>query len=197
MTSSRKQETQMKLAATMTLMFTGCAASLCAQSKPVKMTFSGSMVATSLDMQPNSVTDEEHLAGTGSLGPFTFRKLRVDGIAPRASSTCTGPTKLNIPVLGGGGVFRFQDGSLLTVAIKGGDLCIDFTVFLGYLTETYQITGGTGRFEGAAASCQLVGSDCTLRLTATLAPLLADSSGTIKMLTSTGEFEGSVSARGF
>jgi hypothetical protein len=197
MISSRKQETQMKPAATMALMLATCAASLCAQQKPVKMTFSGSMVATSLEMQPNSVTDEEHLAGTGSLGPFTFRKLRVDGVAPRSSSTCTGPTKLNLPVLGGGGVFRFQDGSLLTVAIKDGDLCIDFSVFLGYLTETYQITGGTGRFEGVAASCQLVGSNCILTLTATLAPVLGDSAGTVKMLTSTGEFKGAVSARGF
>jgi len=161
--------------------------------RPVKMTFSGSMVATTLDLQPNSVTDEEHLAGNGTLGPFTLRKLRTDGLSPRPSSTCSGPDHLNLPVLAGAGVFRFQDGSLLTVVITGGDLCIDFTALVGLLTETYQITGGTGRFNGASASCRVTGRDCTLKSTATLMPVLSDASGMVKFLTTTGQFEGTPS----
>ena len=44
----------------------------------VHMKFSGSMVPTAIDVQPNTITDEELLAGNGTLGPFTFRKLRTD-----------------------------------------------------------------------------------------------------------------------
>ena len=183
----------MKHLATVALMLNLGVASLYAQQRPVKMTFSGSMVATTLNLQPNSVTDEEHLAGNGTLGPFTFRKLRTDGLSPRPSGACSGPNHVNIPVVGGAGVFRFQDGSLLTVAITGGDLCIDFTALAGHLTETYQITGGTGRFKGAAASCRVMARECTLRSTATLSPVLSDAAGMVKFLTSTGEFEGTVS----
>ena len=34
-----------------------------AQQRPVKMTFSGTNVATTINLQPNTVTDETHLAG--------------------------------------------------------------------------------------------------------------------------------------
>ena len=174
----------MKHLATVALMLNLGVASLYAQQRPVKMTFSGSMVATTLNLQPNSVTDEEHLAGNGTLGPFTFRKLRTDGLSPRPSSACSGPNHVNIPVVGGAGVFRFQDGSLLTVAITGGDLCIDFTALAGHLTETYQITGGTGRFKGASGA---------LTLTAMLFPVLFNASGGVVLGTDTGEFKGTVS----
>jgi hypothetical protein len=165
-----------------------------AQHKPVKMTFSGSMVRTALNLQPNSVTDEELLAGNGTLGAFTLRKLRTDGLSPRTSSTCSGPDHLNVPVVAGAGVFRFHDdGSLLTVVITEGDLCIDFTAMLGHLTETYQITGGTGRFKGASAACRVMGQHCAMKLTATLSPVLGDASGAPVFLTTTGKFEGIVS----
>jgi hypothetical protein len=77
--------------------------------------------------------------------------------------------------------------------ITGGDLCIDFTLLVGHLTETYQITGGTGRFNGASASCRVTGRDCTLKSKATLMPVLSDASGMVKFLTTTGQFEGTVS----
>ena len=48
----------------------------------VKMTFSGTNVATTINLQANTVTDEMHAAGKGSLGRFTFRELHADGIAP-------------------------------------------------------------------------------------------------------------------
>jgi len=70
---------------------------------------------------------------------------------------------------------------------------VDFTALVGHLTETYQITGGTGRFKGASASCRVMGRDCTLKLTAMLLPVLSDASGVVKFLTTRGEFEGTVS----
>ena len=75
-----------------------------AQQKPVKMTFSGTNVATTINLQANTVTDETHLAGGGSLGPFTFRELHADGAAAAAPSGCTGPY---FGVLKGAGVFQF------------------------------------------------------------------------------------------
>jgi hypothetical protein len=156
-----------------------------AQQNPVKMTFSGSMVPTSIVMQPNTITDEELLAGGGALGSFTFRKLRTDALAPQPSNACSGPSQVNIPVVAGGGVFRFQDGSLLPVGITEGALCIDFAVGTAHLTETYQITvGGTGRFRGASGA---------LTLNATLRPVLFSASGQPVLLTSTGKFEGTIS----
>jgi len=54
---------------------------------------------------------------------------------------------------------------------------------VGHLTLTYQITGGTGRFNGASG---------TLTLTAILVPVLENASGAAVLLTNTGEFEGTV-----
>ena len=69
----------MKHIATVALMLNLGVASVYAQEKPVKMRFSGSNVATTINLQPNTVTDETHLAGKGTLGAFTFRELHADG----------------------------------------------------------------------------------------------------------------------
>ena len=68
----------MKHIATVALMLNLGVAASTAQQRPVKMTFSGSTVATTINLQPGTVTDEEHLAGDGTLGRFTFRQLRAD-----------------------------------------------------------------------------------------------------------------------
>ena len=151
--------------------------------KPVKMKASGTLAATTINLQPNTNTDEENLAGNGTLGPFTFRELHADPASPQPSSTCSGPTHLYFPFVTGAGVFRFQDGSLLTVRITEGAVCADLTAGVGHLTVTYQITGGTGRFKGASG---------TLTLTATLTPVLFNASNAPELLTNTGEFEGTV-----
>lgn len=177
----------MKHVATMALILTLGAAGLSAEERPVKMRFSGSFVPTSIVMQPNTITDEELLAGNGALGSFTFRKLRTDALAPQPSAACSGPSQVNIPVVAGGGVFRFEDGSLLTVVIsEEGALCIDFDAGVAHLTESYQITGGTGRFKGASG---------TLALRATVRAALFSASGQAVLLTSTGELEGTVGIR--
>ena len=45
---------------------------------------------TSIDIQPDTITDEELLAGNGRLGPFTFRKLRTDETFPPSLSAVAG-----------------------------------------------------------------------------------------------------------
>lgn len=148
----------------------------------VRMTFSGSMIPTAIEVKKDTITDEELLQGDSSFGPFTFRKLRTDS-AHSEPASCGAGFGASVPVVAGGGVVRFEDGSLLMVTIAEGVLCVDFQHLVGHLTETYQITGGTGRFNGASG---------TLQLTATLKPVLFSDSNAAVLLTTVGELKGAV-----
>jgi len=154
-----------------------------ARHSQLKMAFSGSMVPTSLDVQSDTITDEELLAGNGTLGPFTFRKLRTDETVPQFFGSCGSGSGPTIRVVAGGGIFRFEDGSLLTVTVTDGVLCVDFDHGVGHLTETYQITGGTGRFKGASGTFQSTGI---------LSAVMFSASNAAVLLTNTGEFKGTV-----
>ena len=178
--------------ATIALFLTLGAAGVSAEERPVRMRFSGSMVPTAIVVQPNTITDEELLAGEGSLGSFTFRKLRTDAVAPQPTAECSGPSQLNIPVTAAGGVFRFEDGSLLTVVMPDdvdGALCIDLAAGAAHLSETYQITGGTGRFKRVSGG--------TLTLRATVRLVMRSASGAPVLLISTGVIEGTVGHDGW
>jgi len=52
------------------------------KSTSVRMTASGTMTATTINLQDNTITDDEDLAGDGTLGAFTFHALRADARAP-------------------------------------------------------------------------------------------------------------------
>jgi len=153
------------------------------RQEQVKMAFSGSFVPTAIDVQADTITDEELLAGNGTLGPFTFRKLRTDETSPQFFGSCGSGFGPSIRVVAGGGVFRFEDGSLLTVTVTEGVLCVDLDHQVGHLTETYQITGGTGRFKGASGALQSTGR---------LKPVLFSASNAPVLLTNTGELKGTV-----
>lgn len=153
-----------------------------AQQTPIKMTFSGNAGATTIDLkQPNTNTGEENLAGNGTLGSFTFRLIKASATAPQPSSTCVG---LYFPNMAGGGVFRFQDGSLLYVSLTGGGDCIDFVHMMATCILTFKINGGTGRFKAASG---------ILTLTETAVPILADFSQTPVFFSETGGFTGTIS----
>jgi hypothetical protein len=174
----------MKHIVTVALMFNLGVAGVYAQEIPVKMTFSGTNVATLINLQPNTVTDEQHSAGNGTFGAFTFRELHADTpVAQQPTSSCSAA---NFATVAGTGVFRFQDGSLLIVAVKDGSGCINPADRTSALTVNYAITGGTGRFEGASGS---------LTYTATLIAILRNATNAPALLTLTGVIEGSVSGR--
>ena len=173
----------MKRLTTMALLLTFSVAGAYAHQAQVKMTFSGSFVRTAIDLQPDTVTDEEDFAGSGTLGPFTFRNLRTDTTSPETSSTCT--TGPYFRIVAGGGVFRSKDGSLLIVSFTEGSGCVDLAALEGHFTATYRITGGTGRFKDASG---------TLTLTYTaVSVLVADASNNPLFLAATGEITGTVS----
>src|SRR5215510_13682440 len=120
--STRKIEAAMKHLTTLTLLIHLGIAGAYAQEIPVKMTFSGTNVATVINLKPDTVTDEHHSAGNGTFGAFTFRELHADASVPPPNMPCAGPS---FSVVAGGGVFRFQDGSLLVVVVKDGSGCIN------------------------------------------------------------------------
>ena len=134
---------------TVALMLNLGVAGVYAQERPVKMKFSGTNVATTINLLTNTVTDEQQSAGDGTFGAFTFRELHADGQSPQPPSGCFGP---NFAVFAGAGVFRFQDGSLLIVTVMKGSGCVNLSAGSAALSVQYQVTGGTGRFESASGS---------------------------------------------
>jgi hypothetical protein len=140
--------------------------------------------STSVTLSDGVITHWE-IIGNGPCPDFSVPQL----------GSCGGGFGPNFRVVAGGGVFRFEDGSLLTVQLTEGTACVDIADPahpVGRQFETYQITGGTGRFKHAAASCGVTAGDCTLQLTATRGVVLFDSSGAAKFFTFTGEFQGTV-----
>ena len=175
----------MKYIATAALMLNLGVAGVYAQERPVKMTFSGTSAASTINLQqPGTHTGEDNFAGNGTLGAFTFRNVRAIRASPEPSSTCSGPTQVYFSSVSGAGVFRFQDGSLLKVNLMQAGDCIDFAALEARCTMTFQIIGGTGRFKNASG---------TLTLTETVLPVLADASNNPVFFAATGEFTGTIS----
>ena len=175
----------MKHLATVALILNLGVAPAYAQDESVKMSFSGNGGPSAIDLkQPNSNNVEENVAGTGTLGPFTFRDIRAAATSPQPSSTCSGAF---FPSVAGGGILRFQDGSLLKVNLKqgadSGD-CIDLVHPMAHCTLTFEIKGGTGRFQDAYG---------VLTYVETATPVLFDPLGTVVLGTETGEITGTIS----
>jgi hypothetical protein len=169
----------LKNLATMALILTFGVAAGYAQDDAVKMKSSGPEVVTAFNLQTNTTTCEEKLTGDGSLGHFTYDGMRADSNNFTITDACPNG---NLPVTSGAGIFRFSDGSLMSVNITGGAICIDANQ-LGHLTEMYQVTGGTGRFSNATGE---------LSHSATLNVVLFDALGNPLLLTHTGQFDGAI-----
>jgi hypothetical protein len=177
----------MKHIASTTLMLTLGVATVYAHENPVKMTFSGTSAPSTINLlQPDSSNDEDHFAGKGTLGSFTYRQVRAIPNSPVSPppSTCSGPNLLYLTELAGGGVFRFEDGSLLNVQLTQGSDCIDLASNEAHCTLTLRIIGGTGRFKNASG---------TLTFTETVVGVLADASNNPVLFAATGEFTGTLS----
>ena len=90
-------------------------------------------------------------------------------------------------------MFRFEDGSLLTVQLTEGTLCVDIADPahpVGRQFETYQITGGTGRFKRCRRELRRNGQRVHPSTDNHQGLVLRDSSGAPKFITFTGEFQG-------
>ena len=180
----------MKYAGTLALMLTLGLASLYAQPTLVNVTmsFSGNGGASGIDLkQPNSINVEENVAGKGTFGQFTLRDIRAAATSPEASSTCSG---VFFPTVAGGGVLRFQDGSLLKVNVEqgsGSGDCIDFVHMMAHCTLILEIKGGTGRFQNASG---------VLTYAETATPVLFDFLGKVALTTEAGQITGTIAGVG-
>jgi hypothetical protein len=157
-----------------------------AQQTHVLMTFSGTGAPSTINLQdPGTGTGEENVAGNGTLGGFTLRNVTATEAAPsqQPPATCAGPSQLYFARVAGAGVFRFEDGSLLTVGLAQGSDCIDLAAQEGHCTLTLTITGGTGRFSHASG---------TLVYTETARPVLADAFQKPVFFTEVGKITGRV-----
>lgn len=147
--------------------------------------FSGTSENSATNLQePNTSNDEDNFAGNGTLGSFTVRNLRAVANSPTASSSCSGVNQLYLEELAGGGVFRFQDGSLLYLNLTQGSDCIDLLTNTAHCTVTFKITGGTSRFKDASG---------VLTMTETVNTVLSDALNNPVFFAATGEFTGTVS----
>ena len=174
----------MKQITTIALMLSLGVAAVYAQ-QDVNMTYSGTAAAGAVNLQyPGTTTVEENFAGNGALGPFTFRNLSAETASPQPSSSCSGPTKLYFLRVAGGGVFRFQDGSLMYVTLTQGDDCIDLAAQSAHCTMSFQINGGTGRFNNASG---------IFRLSETTVPVVGDFFHNPVFFAAAGGFTGTVS----
>jgi len=174
----------MKYIATAALMLNLGVASVYAEQNSVGMTGSGTAASSTINLQPDAPTSEYNLAGDGNLGPFTFRSVSTGTASPVPSNTCVGPNLIYGLAVGGAGVFRFQDGSLLKVNLTGGDDCIDLMAQQAKCTRIFQITGGTGRFKDGSG---------TVTLIMTLLPVVADTASNPVFFAVTGDFTGTIS----
>jgi hypothetical protein len=139
---TRWEATMKRMVIVVLMLLFGVAAGY-AQQNPVKMKSSGSERTVPFNVNGSTFGGEETLTGGGSLGQFTYLGLRADSNNVTTTDACPDG---DIPVVGGAGIFRFSDGSLMSANITGGDICIDANG-IGHLTDTYQVTGGTGRFQ--------------------------------------------------
>jgi hypothetical protein len=172
----------MRQGLTLALILVCGAAGIEAQQLPVWMTFSGSNVATQINLQSGAApADSITLAGHSSLGSFTWHEVAANAAAP--SGTCGGPNLINFPTAGGAGVFRFQDGSLLTTKITAGSACVDVTTLTASLKVTDQITGGTGIFKNASGQFTYTIAARAVLVDTTMSPVFfavsGEGSGTI------------------
>jgi hypothetical protein len=165
------------LAATVTLTLNLGVAGIYAQ--PLNITVSGTNVPSAADLGTGTPTSEYDLAGNG--GSFTFRALSSSAASPQPSSTCSGASKIYVPTVGGTGVLRSPDGSLLQLNHTSGGDCIDLSAGNAFCIRTYHVIGGTGRFQNASGG--------TVTLTMTVSPVAP---GNFAMFAVSGEITGTV-----
>jgi len=154
-----------------------------AQPGQLNMKVSGSTAASTVNLQPGTPASEYQLTGNGDLGRFTLRVISAGG-APQPSATCSGPTKLYVPVVAGGAVARFENGDLLTGRLTQGSDCIDFAAGHAVCIRVFQVSGGTGRFNNT--------SSAMITLTMTVTPVIGDSSGNPVFFSVTGAVTGAI-----
>ena len=166
--------------ANVALMFAFGAASVYAQHVPLALSFSGTEVNSPINLGPGVFASDNTFIGSGTLGSFTFHAIEGSAVPPGNCPATNHP-------YAGGGVFRFEDGSLLMVNLIQGSDCLQFTPTgpVAHCTRTYQVIGGTGRLKNASGG--------TIGLTGTVLAVLFDATNNPALFATTGNMTGIIS----
>ena len=158
----------------------GTAGSVDAREYKFKATLSGTRVRTPTDTTedgpaPGLLASLTMAEGKSTFGPLTFQE--VSDFIP--SGPCTLPdgtsgfaAELLSPIPGTQsrwtGAFRFSNtGELLSFDQASGLVCINLDTFEFTVEQTYEISGGTGKFENATGDLTLRGQGRALNFDAT------------------------------
>ena len=115
----------MKRIATMALMLNLGVASVYAQQHPVKMVFSGTSAASTVNLQqPDTSNDEDNFAGKVRWAHSPFVMFARSQFLRHRPALARDQIKFNFADPAGAGVFRFQDGSLLKVNLTQGAIAL-------------------------------------------------------------------------
>ena len=102
-----------------------CSASIQAREYPVHMTYSGSATYPTVSAPPlslvtggNGPLTDLTVEGNGSLGPFTLHEVAATTANPTGFGCAAPDNSAAFTFVKAGGIFRFQDGSLLTYELK-------------------------------------------------------------------------------
>ena len=149
------------------LMLTGVVGVANAKDQQIhwKTSFSGSVINTQSDT--NGDGNKGGVSNTGFKGTLGSGTARVTSeFAFSGPGTCpNGNAGLNFTLLPGTGhgIFRFNStGDLLFTESSSGILCFDPSTTVQFFSGADDITGGTGRFAGAAGSITYSGTATTL-----------------------------------
>src|SRR5689334_23344234 len=137
---------------------------------PLKGSYSGTFVNTQTD------TNRDHLKAslTTSSGKGTFGESSFQGVSEYVSSehntTCpNGEAELTLlreqlpKTAPAHFVQRFEStGDLLFSEFSSSTICVDLSTGMQFFSTAIQITGGTGRFEGATGTGETSGTAQTL-----------------------------------
>ena len=160
----------------------------------IRMTFSGSTMSTTLAIAPDTLNHESHVAGNSSLGPLPIVACGLTLPARGPPAVAAAVSAGRFPLWPARGCFASRTEVSWRPSSRRESVCggLGSRASGGSPVRDYQITGGTGRFRHAAASCAVPAADCTFQLTAIRGLVLRDSAGAPKFFMFTGEFQGTL-----
>lgn len=93
-----------------------------------------------------------NLMGKGGPGRSNIRSEIAGPLVPEAPTDCPAGFDFQVPVVRANFVATFQDLSLLSGRLVSGFVCRNVTSGDGFAFTEGEITGGSGRFEGATGT---------------------------------------------
>ena len=129
-----------------------------AQVQPVQYSYSGTSVPTAIDSNGDGILAGEVLASAnGTGGKLTFRALEELGAPIGPTARCPAPL-VEFPHRTAVSTATTEDGSMYFERLVAGHLCVNTSTGAFSFEITYEIFGGTGRFEGATGSIATKGT---------------------------------------